>query len=305
MFAGFQLDLSDYDKNDYKIIDFSDYQEEGCQHLADQKAQIETELERFIYNDGDEQTIDGTLLQENFFPQVEADIFISHSHDDKELADGVAGWLHREFGLRCFVDSNVWGCANTLLEELNTRYSDKRSDGCGGYLYSYEKCIAASRHVDMMLNIALQRMIDRTEAVFLLYTDKSVPQYGGSSHDRTYSPWIYSEIVCSDIVRKKPLWEYRPDFWLRCLSEASESFAHGDRAEPQLKIAYEVSTEHLTKLDSLQLWRWSLAQEEHHYKFPLDGLYYYTLGKEVENLRRAYQSQNARNLFFNGKGLTR
>ena len=66
--------------------------------------------------------IDGTKMQENWFPKVDADIFISHSHKDENLAKGLAGWLYKEFGLEAFIDSCVWGYANDLLLEIDKKY---------------------------------------------------------------------------------------------------------------------------------------------------------------------------------------
>lgn len=62
--------------------------------------------------------LDGVAIQDDWFPEINADIFISHSHGDCDLANGIAGWMNEEFGLRCFIDSNVWGYTNDLLRIL-------------------------------------------------------------------------------------------------------------------------------------------------------------------------------------------
>lgn len=53
----------------------------------------------------------------------------------------------------------------------------------------------------MMLNIALQNMIDNTEVVFLINTSNSIDKYDGPAS--TFSPWIYSEIITTTLIRKK------------------------------------------------------------------------------------------------------
>lgn len=52
-----------------------------------------------------------------------------------------------------------------------------------------------------MLNIALQNMIDNTEVVFLINTSNSIDKYDGQAS--TFSPWIYSEIITTTLIRKK------------------------------------------------------------------------------------------------------
>jgi hypothetical protein len=66
--------------------------------------------------------IDATSLQNDWFPEVEADIFISHSSLDEVKAVIFATWLHRIFGVTAFVDSDVWGYADNLLKQIDDRY---------------------------------------------------------------------------------------------------------------------------------------------------------------------------------------
>lgn len=76
MFAGFNLkiDLSEMlDKDEYYLL--------GKSIDEKNKKSIEEDLEAFII-DG---VIDGSSLQEEWFPQIKADIFISHSHKDLRL----------------------------------------------------------------------------------------------------------------------------------------------------------------------------------------------------------------------------
>ena len=297
MFAGFRLNLGKNKITEY--IDFSIYRNDGVRHLNEQKASVETELERFIINEADGQTIDGTLLADSWFPQVKADVFLSHSHQDLELVQGIAGWLYKNFGLRCFIDSNVWGYSDRLLEILNDKYSNKRPDGSGGHLYSHEKCIAASKHVDIMLSIALQRMIDQTEAIFLISTDNAIRRYGSGTNNSTYSPWIYNEIVCSDIVRKKPLSSCSPELW-SIGQNLNEQFALEHRADAgdTLRVAYDVSTEHLVELTSVDLLFWHTQQIHKPCLYPLDVLYINKLGGGMRDLSSLYSNPNYAQLLY-------
>ena len=104
MFAGFNLETEEM---------FLEYKALGESLFNENKQQVEREFEKFIREDG---SIDGTAMQDNWFPQINADIFISHSHADEEKAIALAGWLKHTFDLNVFIDSCVWGYANNLLK---------------------------------------------------------------------------------------------------------------------------------------------------------------------------------------------
>ena len=105
MFRGFNLSISkEFFKN--KGYSFEKYKEIGEIHLEAQKAQYQESLEEYINED----IINGTKIQTEWFPPIEADIFISHSHKDIDVASALAGWIHETFGLNCFIDSHVWAC---------------------------------------------------------------------------------------------------------------------------------------------------------------------------------------------------
>lgn len=209
MFAGFNLKLG---MDDFKQMIgnnqtmFNMYKELGEKHLKGKKAKYEEDIENYILKGT---VADGTKLEDDWFPKINADIFISHSHRDKELVFALAGWLHKEFGVDCFIDSCVWGYIDKLLEKINDKFSDKKPKPDGGALYNHEKCNTASKHVNIMLCMALQKMIDKVEAVFVVNTPNSISGYEEVYKDSTFSPWIYSEIVCTQIVRNKDLLEYR------------------------------------------------------------------------------------------------
>jgi len=69
-------------------------------HSLDIRRKIETFL-------SDDASLDGSAMQSNWFPLIAADIFISHSHLDVDLALTAAGWLSERFGLQPFIDSCV------------------------------------------------------------------------------------------------------------------------------------------------------------------------------------------------------
>ena len=281
MFAGFNLEINKH-FFESKQKSFQEYQKIGEEHLGAQGEGIENALSEYINNN----IVDGSKIQKDWFPEVEADIFLSHSSADKELVNAIAGWLNDNFNLKCFVDSNIWCYAGNISEMLNSNYSNKRSDGNGGYLYNHKRCLKVSEHVDTMLNIALQKMIDKCESVFLINTEKSIHINSDSkSVDITYSPWIYSELVCSEIVRKKPLYFYRYN------SELYHSINESRRFEDvsnNLTISYNAPTQHLIKINQDVLEKWN-RQFDMEYPFPLDLLYMYYFKDVVEETKKYFK----------------
>src|SRR5690606_35011062 len=161
-----------------------------------------------------------------WFPQIDADIFISHSHSDEKMAILLAGWLKETLGVYVFIDSCIWGYSNDLLRQIDNKHCLNPS----GETYSYEKRNNSTSHVHMMLSTALNMMIDKTECLFFLNTPNSISTKEVIS--QTESPWIYSEISMSELVRRKKLSEYRP--------AVTRMFAKGGAINESLKVKYDV-----------------------------------------------------------------
>jgi hypothetical protein len=108
-------------------------------------------------------------------------------------------------------------------------------------------------------------MIDKTECLFFLNTPNSISTKEIIS--QTESPWIYSEISISELIRKKKLSEYRTD--------NTRMFSKGGVTNESLKINYDVYLGHLTKIDfnNLNAWEseWNKIPKET--QFALDLLY--------------------------------
>lgn len=142
----------------------------GAKIYESDKAKIEENLDEFIFSDN---SLDGTEIQNAWFPQVNADVFISHSHDDAKMAIMFAGWLKETFQLRSFVDSCIWGYANGLLKKIDNLFCRNGKENC----YSYHKRSYSTSHVHMMLSSALTMMMDKTECLIFLDTPSSIIPY--------------------------------------------------------------------------------------------------------------------------------
>ncbi len=156
---------------------------------------VKKKLVEYLCTDG---SLDGTKMQDDWFSEINADIFLSHSHADKDIAIALANWITEKFGLTVFIDSCVWGHSDDLLKQIDDKYCFH------GSTYSYCERNISTAHVHMMLSTALAKMIDRTDCIIFLNTPNSVSLKDNIKNSfRSKSPWIYSEIALTQIVQKK------------------------------------------------------------------------------------------------------
>ena len=192
MFKGF--DLRRFDLSFFK----PEYQEELQVHGKSVTTANQTAVRKLLETIANTKAaLDGAKLQDTWFPQVKANVFISHSRRNENLAMALAGWLNDRFGLVAFVDSAIWDYAGDLLRIIDNVYcwQDESQE-----LYSYQKRNESTSHVHMMLVTAIGMMIHRTECLLFVNTPQSI-----SSQDvvaKTYSPWIYAELTMAAIVEE-------------------------------------------------------------------------------------------------------
>jgi len=223
---------------------------------AGQRKQVKTTIDAFADHDG---VLDASKMQANWFPQIDAQIFISHSHADATFALGLAGWLKTHFDLVSFIDSCAWGYADDLLALVDRQFCRNP----GGETYSYSKRNRSTSHVHMMLSTALATMMDKCECLFFLNTPSSITPADvieAAETGTTTSPWIYSEIAMSGLIRRKSMSQHRR------VREDARAVANS------LPLRYDVSVSHLESLNArdLDAWRRGAAVSNAH---PLDLLY--------------------------------
>lgn len=154
---------------------------------------IQTAVDRLSAKDD---VIDGDLLEASWFPQGDFDVFISHSHADRDLALALSGTLQRCFGLKAFVDSCVWNCRDRLIEKIRELSGNDPMRPC----MNSDDENAVISHADMMLNCSLLRMIDSCECLMFIDTPRSIRRQ--DLVDKTFSAWLYSEITISKFIRR-------------------------------------------------------------------------------------------------------
>lgn len=203
-------------------------------------------------------TLSADSIWDEWFPEVKADVFISHSSKDASLAKTLASWLKQNHQLTAFIDSEIWGHSDELLKELDNEYCLNH----GGETYSYEKRNGSTAHVHMMLSYALTRMIDRTECFIFLESHNSAT--AKEAVNGTYSPWIFHELATVDTIEpKKPT---------RLMQKTASQRDEVVTASFSLKIKYPLLGKRLREIDSSDLSSWtsSCQQSQAH---SLDLLY--------------------------------
>ena len=249
MYKGFNLDLT-FNENE-----INKFYEIGLATFKLNKNKVSKTLKDLILTNGN---FDGAKMQKNWFPQIQADIFISHSHKDEKTAITLAGFLDLSFGIKTFIDSCIWGYSNDLLKLIDDQFC-LQDDG----YYNYQKRNFSTSHVHMMLSTALSMMIDNTECLFFLNTPNSVTT--SDAINSTLSPWIYSEITMSKLIRKKKLTNYR--------TENLRMFSEGAKIQLNESIEYKLDIYHLTNIKKMDLTNWLSAYNQQKTKYPIDTLY--------------------------------
>lgn len=185
---------------------------------------------------------DGTKTKSYWFPEIDADVFISHSHKDVKLAKSLAVYINKETGLKPFIDSEVWGNYNNLLRNIDNNYClFDNSD-----LYSYKLRNYSTSHVHMMLNIALIEMIHKCYYFIFIETANSLKDdeliYDGQIK-KTNSPWIYSELMTTKVIKESiKITEIK-------MKSTEKIITFSKKYMP--KISHKVDTSHLEEISNL------------------------------------------------------
>ncbi len=231
MYKAFNLKLKPEDVSFRCTI--KKYKEIGDALYSNNQKEVKKILSDYISRDG---VIDGTKLINNCFPELNKDVFISHSHKDLDMVKAFAGWLKSVFGLNAFIDSCSWGYCDNLLREIDDQYclnDDKKT-------YNYTKRNYSTSHVHLMLSTALTKMMDQTECVIFFNTPNSIVMANEiekiKNNEKTESPWIYHELLMTSFLKPQT-----PERFIR------ESFSLRDS---KLHISYDVAP-YLNKLTSL------------------------------------------------------
>lgn len=170
-------------------------------NYKNKKNDVKRMLESYLV--GDRKTIDGSLLQSEWFPTdtFPYNVFISHSHNDFEEAKTLCTYLEQECGLSCFIDEFAWKSADELLRQIDNRYCKITEKGNITYKhygrnvkthYDYKKRNYTTSHIHAMLSMAILEIMDKCECIIFIDSDQSVRRNEFGKLD-TLSPWLYEE----------------------------------------------------------------------------------------------------------------
>lgn len=235
MYRGFSIELDECESllKDIAFDDTIDVNKEDNDQL---KTSLIKQVEKLYIGSSE---LKSDEIEEDWFPDLKFDIFISHSHRDCDtLVKKFAKWLYDEFGLKAFVDSQVWGNKNDLIQYL----AQKDPKGI------CSTCPDIVTGVNAILNMALLKMMDNTECFMFLSTKNSVI----AKSDYTYSPWIYSELEMSNKLRcrmPRRLCNQRQ-------SSSIRAFRQMFLYVQSIPLIYRINRKHLEEITPQQLVEW-------------------------------------------------
>jgi hypothetical protein len=271
MYRGYNLDLSTSEKQaflgveGYEIVAY----ENRMTHL---KNGLQKKIDETIHLPRtSDNRVDGTKLINDWFPDYQADVFISHSHNDVRTAKRLACWLEKEFGLTTFIDSTVWGNANDLLEKIDKKYCVLKREKDGSIAsYNYQIRNFTTSHIHMMLSTALNDVIHSTECIIFMNTPESL-KINEVENKKTVSPWIYSELKTASIVeriypREKSIQESIEKRYLQ------HNYSQRNKLEVEYDVKKQLAIFENLDADKLQLWQSKFTTRKNH-EHPLDILY--------------------------------
>lgn len=217
--------------------------------------------------------LDGTKIINECFPEVKADIFISHSHKDVKKAKQFAKLIYWQTGMKSFIDSDVWIHADSLLKIID--------ENCkGDYdLYDYNQRNISTSYVHMMLNTALLNMIDSCECLFFLSTPESFETVKEIKNS-TFSPWIYSELSMANAIEKKT--PTRLKNIKKSLRESAKKNSD-EYSQEGMKIVLKPKIENLIECDFSVVKDWLIRCNQNKNDSNLDD--FYKIKNSFENTR--------------------
>ncbi len=166
-------------------------------HQVDEVAKKIYELIEDAKHPNDDTILNHNKIKEAFFspfkPQLkDAQVFLSHSHADKNKALKVKNYLESKTNHRVFIDSLFWDYKDDVLNELE----------------KYDNTSKIKDAFTLILRESLQDMIEKCPYFVFLQSNNSVSNQGLSCI--TYSAWIYEELkIANGLMADSTLQESR------------------------------------------------------------------------------------------------
>ncbi|GAA8988314.1 toll/interleukin-1 receptor domain-containing protein [Helicobacter pylori] len=176
----FKVDL-DSSENQNIILKPNSHYSNNQAHQVNEAAKKIYELIKDAKHSNDDIILNHNEIKEAFFSPFKlqlksAQVFLSHSHADRNKALKVKNYLESETNRRVFIDSLFWDYKDDVLNELA----------------EYDDTSKIEDAFTLILRESLQDMIEKCPYFVFLESDNSVSNQGLSCI--TYSAWIYEEL---------------------------------------------------------------------------------------------------------------
>ncbi|WP_154501022.1 toll/interleukin-1 receptor domain-containing protein [Helicobacter pylori] len=157
-------------------------------HQAHQVNEVVEKIAEKIYNlikdakhPNDDIILNHNEIKEAFFspfkPQLkDAQVFLSHSHADRNKALEVKNYLESKTNHRVFIDSLFWDYKDNIVKEMSKNDNTSKIEDA----------------FTLILRESLQNMIEKCPYFVFLESKNSVSNQGLSCI--TYSAWVYEEL---------------------------------------------------------------------------------------------------------------
>ncbi|GAA9034314.1 toll/interleukin-1 receptor domain-containing protein [Helicobacter pylori] len=167
-------------------------------HQVNEVVEKIAELIKDAKHPNDDIILNHNKIKEAFFspfkPQLKsAQVFLSHSHADKDKALKVKDYLEEDLDAECvFIDSLFWDYKDDVLNELA----------------KYDNTSKIEDAFTLILRESLQDMIEKCPYFVFLQSNNSVSNQGLSRI--TYSAWVYEELkIANGLIADSALQESR------------------------------------------------------------------------------------------------
>ncbi|GAA7116769.1 toll/interleukin-1 receptor domain-containing protein [Helicobacter pylori] len=193
----FKVDL-DSRENQNIILKPSAHSLNNQAHQVNEVAKKIYQLIKDAKHSNDDTILNHNKIKEAFFspfkPQLkDAQVFLSHSHADKNKALEVKDYLEEDLDAECvFIDSLFWDYKDDVLNELA----------------KYDNTSKIKDTFTLIIRESLQDMIEKCPYFVFLQSNNSVSNQGLSC--TTYSAWVYEELkIANGLIADSALQESR------------------------------------------------------------------------------------------------
>ncbi|QQW81294.1 toll/interleukin-1 receptor domain-containing protein [Helicobacter pylori] len=186
------------DKGGKNKLEYAYYDNQAVSNIHEVANKIKTLIQKSLKNNG-YTLLNRNEIKEAFFspfkPQLKnAQVFLSHSHADKNKALEVKDYLESQTKHKVFIDLLFWDYKDNVLNEL-AKYDD---------ISKIEDAFT------LILRESLQDMIEKCPYFVFLQSGNSASDQGLSRNQDllkiTYSAWIYEELkIAHSISESRPI----------------------------------------------------------------------------------------------------